>query len=79
MKAMERAGRAVMRLTCIRKVGFSVRNAYKILVGRPEGKSSLEDIGIDGRIILKWITKKYNTRVWTELIWYRVGSICGLL
>jgi hypothetical protein len=34
------------------------RGAYRILVGRPEGRNHLEDPGIDGRIILKWILKK---------------------
>jgi hypothetical protein len=29
-----------------------VRNAYKILVGKPEEKRPLEDLGVDGRIIL---------------------------
>jgi hypothetical protein len=29
------------------------RGAYRILVGRPEGRNHLEDPGIDGRIILK--------------------------
>jgi len=28
---------------------------YKVLVGRAEGKKSLEDLGVDGRMILKWI------------------------
>jgi hypothetical protein len=28
-----------------------MRNAYKILVGKPEGKKHLEDKGVDGRII----------------------------
>jgi hypothetical protein len=28
------------------------RSAYRFLVRRPEGKSLLEDLGIDGRIIL---------------------------
>jgi hypothetical protein len=31
------------------------RNAYRILVGKPEGKRQLEDLDIDGRIILKWM------------------------
>lgn len=28
-------------------------DAYRILVGRPEGRSYLEDLGIDGARILK--------------------------
>jgi hypothetical protein len=31
------------------------RGAYRVLVGKPEGKDHLEDPGIDRRIILKWI------------------------
>jgi hypothetical protein len=31
------------------------RGVYRVLVGRPEGKSHLEDLGVDGKIILKWI------------------------
>jgi hypothetical protein len=27
-------------------------NAYKILVGKPEGKRTREDLGVDGKIIL---------------------------
>jgi hypothetical protein len=34
------------------------RNAYRILVGKPEGKRPLEDQGICGWIILKWILYK---------------------
>jgi hypothetical protein len=30
------------------------------LVGRPEGRSHLIDPGVDGRIILKWIFKKWD-------------------
>jgi hypothetical protein len=36
------------------------RGAYMILVGRPEGRNLLEDSGIDGMIILKWIFKKWD-------------------
>jgi hypothetical protein len=31
------------------------RDAYRALVGKPEGRNHLEDPGIDRRIILKWI------------------------
>jgi hypothetical protein len=33
-------------------------SAYRVLVGKPEGKSNLEDIDVDGRMILKVIFKK---------------------
>ena len=34
------------------------RGAYRIFMGRLEGRHHLEDSGIDGRIILKWIFRK---------------------
>jgi hypothetical protein len=32
-----------------------VRNVYKILVGKPEAKRPLEELGLDTRILLKWL------------------------
>jgi hypothetical protein len=29
-----------------------MRNAYKILYGKPEGRDHLEDLSVDGKIIL---------------------------
>jgi hypothetical protein len=34
------------------------REAYRVLVGKPEGKHTLEDLGVDGKTILKLILKK---------------------
>jgi len=34
-----------------------MRNTYRILAGIHEGKTNLEDLGIDGAIILKCILK----------------------
>jgi hypothetical protein len=35
-----------------------MRNANKILAEKPEWKRYLGDIGVDGKIILKWILEK---------------------
>jgi hypothetical protein len=35
-----------------------MRSAYSILVGKPEGRDHLEDIFVDGKIILEWILGK---------------------
>jgi hypothetical protein len=49
----------VMKSRSMRLVGHVVRieeiNANKILVGNMKGRERLEDIGVDGKIILVWI------------------------
>jgi hypothetical protein len=34
------------------------RNAYRILVGKPERKRPTEDLNVSMRIILKWIVER---------------------
>jgi hypothetical protein len=36
------------------------RGAYRTLVGRPEGRNPVGDPGVDGRIRLKWIFRKWD-------------------
>jgi hypothetical protein len=44
------------------------RGASRVVVGRPNGKNYLEDLGIDGRVLLKWIVQKWDEEAWTGLI-----------
>jgi len=39
----------------------------------------LEDIGVNGRIMLKLIFKKWDGEANTGLIWLRIGTSGGLL
>jgi hypothetical protein len=34
----------------------------------------LEDPGVDGRITLRWIFRKWDVGAWTESIWLRIGN-----
>jgi hypothetical protein len=43
------------------------RGAYRVLVGKPEGGDHLEDQGVGGRIILKWIFRRW-VGGWTRWI-----------
>jgi hypothetical protein len=39
------------------------RGAYKVMVGKPKGeRDHLEDPNEDGRIILRWIFRKWDGR-----------------
>jgi hypothetical protein len=44
------------------------RGAYRVWMGIPEGRNNFEDLGIDGRIILKRILGKWDVEAWTELL-----------
>jgi hypothetical protein len=39
----------------------------------------LGDLGVDERILLKWIFERWGGEAWTGLIWLRVGTDGGIL
>jgi hypothetical protein len=48
-------------------------------LGRLKGRDNSEDLGVDGRIILKWILREYVRRMWTRFIWLKIETGGGLL
>jgi hypothetical protein len=35
--------------------------------------------GVDGRIILRWVFRKWDVGIWTGLSWLRIGTGSGHL
>ena len=54
------------------------KGVYRVLVGKAEGKRPL-GTHLDGRIILRWILRKWDVGVWTGLSWLRIGTDGGHL
>jgi hypothetical protein len=55
------------------------QNAFKILIGKPEGKRTPERCKRRSGIILKYISKVQVGRVWSGGFWLTIGSRSGLV
>ena len=55
------------------------RGVHRVLVRSLRERVYLEDPGIDGRIILRLIFRKWDVGAWTGLIWLRIGTVGGHL
>ena len=55
------------------------RGIYGILVGKPRERDHWEDPGIDERIILKWIFRKWDVNLRIGSSWFRIGAGGGHL
>jgi len=47
--------------------------------GNLRESNDLEDPGVDGRIILRWIFRRWDVRSWTGSIWLRIVTAGGHL
>ena len=45
--------------------------------GKLRGKRSLGRPGVNGKIILRWIFRKWVVEVWTGSRWLRIGTGVG--
>ena len=53
---------------------------YRVLMGKPEGKRLLgRPRHRCGRMILRWIFRKWDVGVWTGSSWPRIGTGGGHL
>jgi hypothetical protein len=50
-----------------------MRNSYKILVGKREGRVHLEGLGEGRRLLLKCVLKKLGGNMCFGLIWLSIG------
>ena len=55
------------------------RGLCKVLVGKPDGKNHLGDRGVDGRIILRWIFRKWDVGIRTLSSSLTIGTGGGHL
>jgi len=75
---------AFVFLRKIRLVGLvarvvEMRSAHRTLVGRTEEKGTLGRLGVDGKIILKFMLKIQYKMAWTKCIWFRMETGGGVL
>ena len=49
------------------------------MVGKPEGRRPLGDLGVDGWIILEWICRRWDVGIWTGLDWPGIETDGGRL
>jgi len=52
---------------------------YRVLVGKPEGKSYWGDLGVDGWIILGCISRRLDVDIWIGLGCSRIETDGGRL
>ena len=52
---------------------------YRVLVGKRRVRDHWGDLGVDGWIILGWISRRWDVGMWTGLDWPRIETGGGRL
>jgi len=47
--------------------------------GNLREKDNFQVPSVDGRIIIRWIFRKWDVRAWTGLIWLKIRTVGGQL
>ena len=55
------------------------RGAYRVLVRKLRERAHWGDLGVDGWIILGWISRRWDVGMWTGLGLHRTGTGGGRL
>jgi len=50
------------------------RGVYSVLIGSLREGDRWGDPGVNGRIILRWISSKWGVGAWTRLSWLRIRT-----
>ena len=55
------------------------RGLYRFWCGNLRIRVRMEDPGVDGRIIIRWIFRKWDEGLWNGSSWLRIGTGVGHL
>jgi len=55
------------------------REVYRVLSGNRRKREHWGDLGVDGWIILGWISRRWDVGIWTALGWPRIETGGGRL
>jgi hypothetical protein len=59
---------------------MGIGEVHRVLLwGDRMDRDHLQDLGQDGSMKLKWIFKNWDGKTWTGLLWFRIGTVGGLL
>ena len=50
------------------------RGLYRVLVEKPEERAHWGVLGVNGWIILGWISRRWDVGIWTGLGWHRIET-----